>query len=144
MAQVAEVAMSEPYDMLLGRRTYDIFHHAAQMEDQASPMEQARKHVVTSEPDTLTWSNSVAIAGDVPAQIARLKDAEGPLLQVHGSWQLIQLLLEHDLIDEFRLWTFPVLLGEGKRLFAKSGPALDLIRAEPTGNGVMMSIYRRA
>ena len=61
----------------------------------------------------------MALTGDIASQISRIKAEEGPLLQVRGSWRLIQLLLVHDLIDEYRLWTFPVLVGDGKRVFAK-------------------------
>ena len=77
--------------------------------------------------------------------MAKLKAQDGLLLQVHGSWQLIQLLLANDLVDEFRLWTFPVTVGSGKRLFA-DGVApnnLKLVKTEPTSNGVVMGIYRR-
>lgn len=145
MAQVTEVAMAEPFDVLLGRNTYDNFHRASK-EAGGNPFDAAQKYVVTSATEPLTWENSTMIAGDVPAQIRQLKSQGGLLMQVHGSWQLIQMLLEHDLVDEFRLWTFPVVLGEGKRLFSKGFPegGLELVRTEPTGNGVVMSIYRRA
>ena len=145
MAQVMTVAMAAPYDLLLGRTTFDIFHRAAK-EAGESPLEAAQKYVVTSSDETLHWANSTRVSGDVATGIRQLKAQDGLLLQVHGSWQLIQLLLEHDLIDEFRLWVFPVVLGEGKRLFSGefSVTKLDLIRTESTGNGAVMSIYRRA
>ena len=121
MAQVEREAMATPYDLLLGRATYDIFKRAFASSDNSdtsteSPMEAARKYVVTSSTKPLSWHNSLKISGDIPAEITKLKSVDGPLLQIHGSWQLIQLLLAHDLIDEFRLWTFPVYLGVGKRL----------------------------
>ena len=106
----------------------------------------ARKYVATtSATHPLNWQNSTRISGDVAAEIAQLKAQDGPLLQVHGSWRLIQTLLEHDLIDEFRLWTFPVTLGDGKRLFGQgTGPAdLTLVKTGATPNGVVMGIYRR-
>ena len=80
------------------------------------------------------------------AAVARLKSQEGPLLQVHGSWQLAQTLIAHDLVDEFRLWVFPVVVGPGKRLFedAPSKRGLDLVRTRTTPGGAVMSIYRRA
>ena len=148
MAQVGKYAMAVPYDLLLGRRTFDIFaraHAEGNADVRDSPLAQARKYVVTSSTEPLGWTNSVPVSGDIPTEIAGLKAADGPLLQVHGSWQLIQLLLAHDLIDEFRLWVFPVLLGSGKRLFAEGVPPrhLHLKRSEPTGNGVVMNIYRR-
>ena len=83
--------------------------------------------------------------GDVVGGIRELKAGEGPLIQVHGSSELIQTLLSHDLIDEFRLWTFPVVVGAGKRLFADRvvPGSLRLVRTGSTGNGVVMSVYRR-
>ena len=88
--------------------------------------------------------NAVPVTGDVVAAITRLKEQSGPLLQVHGSWQLIQTLLANRLIDEFRLWTFPVVVGAGKRLFAPDITAtkLNLVRTAPCPNGAVMNIYR--
>ena len=105
----------------------------------------ARKYVVSETPPELTWMNSVRISGDVCAEVERLKAQDGPLLQVHGSWQLIQTLLVNDLIDEYRLWIFPRLVGGGKRLFEAGAPVgpLQLIKTEPTSNGAVMCIYRR-
>ena len=87
---------------------------------------------------------SFGITGDIAAEVSRLKGQEGPLLQVHGSWQLIQTLLAHGLVDEFRLWTFPVVVGSGKRLFGQdSAPiGLILIKTEPCPSGAVMNIYR--
>ncbi len=124
MAQVKQQAMSMPYDMLFGRKTYDLFA-ANQTGD--STMDRARKFVVTSTPETLNWNNSAALSGDPVTEVSRLKQEDGPLLQVHGSWQLIQTLFAHGLIDEFRLWTFPVVLGAGKRLFAGGSPPVSLV-----------------
>lgn len=147
MAQVRREAMAASYDLLLGRTTYDNFLQAkseAAKTGDHNPMDGAKKYVVTSSPEPLTWHNSEKISGDIPSEIARLKTDDGPLLQVHGSWQLIQVLLAHDLIDEFRLWIFPTFAGDGKRLFARAGPRhdLDLVKTEATGNGVVMMIYR--
>lgn len=144
MTQVQAEAMAEPYDMLFGRGTFDTFA-AARSESGDDPMTQATKYVVTSNPDTVTWENTRALTGEPAAEIAKLKQAGGPLLQVHGSWQLIQLLLANKLVDELRLWTFPVLLGEGKRLFsdiAQPGD-LKLMKTAPAGSsGAVMNIYR--
>ena len=143
MAQVGREAMAEPYDVLFGRNTYDMFAAHAGADH---PMNSLTKIVATSRPDNLTWANSLAISGDVPAEVERLKQQQGRLLQVHGSCGLVQTLLAHDLVDEFRLWTFPVLAGGGKRLFG-SGTVpcdLELIKTGNTENGVVMSIYRRA
>ncbi|MEM9069435.1 MAG: dihydrofolate reductase family protein [Myxococcota bacterium] len=145
MPHVAKHAMASPYDLLLGRRTYDLFF-AHQGSDPSSPMSAATKFVVTSSPNTLRWANSVALTGDVESEVTRLKNQDGPLLQVHGSWKLIQALLAHDLVDEFRIWTFPVLVGSGKRLFSaeRLPPRLRLRATEAVGvSGVVMQIYRR-
>lgn len=143
MAHVRREAMAVPYDVLFGRRTYDVFAaHAS--EDH--PMHHARKFVATSNPQTLKWHNSTPITGDIAAGVAHLKEQDGPLLQVHGSAQLIQTLLAHDLIDEFRIWTFPVVVGSGKHLFEPGTPPanLRLIKSEAGPTGVTMSILRRA
>ncbi|WP_299327248.1 dihydrofolate reductase family protein [Parasphingopyxis sp.] len=149
MKQVSEEAMNEPYDLLLGRKTYDLFaphwSTAPAEERPAIMLNMATKYVVTSNPDGLDWQNSHAITGDVPDAIADLKAQSGPLLQVHGSWCLIQTLLAHDLIDEFRLWIFPVVLGKGKRLFENGVTLrnLTLAKSAATPDGVTMCIYRR-
>ena len=91
--------------------------------------------------DTSMWSRQL-----IRTELGRIKGENGALLQVHGSGELIQTLLAHDLIDEFRIWTFPVVVGEGKRLFDAGTPprSLRLLRSAVTENGVAMSIYRRA
>lgn len=143
MALVGKEAMAEPYDVLFGRNTFDMF--AAHASDD-HPMNGLQKFVVTSNPEALGWQNSTAISGDVPKEIERLKRQEGRLLQVHGSWELIQTLLGHDLVDELRLWTFPVVAGRGKRLFGSNVPAsaFTLLKTDHTPNGVIMGIYQRA
>lgn len=142
MEQVMAEAMAEPYDLLLGRKTYDLFAAGPK----AGKMQDATKFVVTSTLGELAWKNSVRITGDVAVEITRLKAQDGPLLQVHGSWQLIQTLLEHDLIDEFRLWIFPVVIGSGKRLFGHDAVPknLTLTKTATTSNGVVMCLYERA
>lgn len=147
MEQVHEVAMAEPYDLLLGRKTYELFApHFSEADDrEAGPLNKARKYVLTNTLKALDWNNAVPVAGDIAAQVIRLKAQDGPLLQVHGSWQLIQALLANDLVDEIRLWTFPVVVGSGKRLFSQplDNRQLRLVRSKTTSNGVVMSIYRR-
>ncbi len=149
MAQVMEEAMAAPYDLLLGRKTYESFAaHWPHVDNDphADKLNTATKFVVTSTLRRLEWKNSKRMTGDIAAEISRLKDQDGPLLQVHGSWQLIQTLLSHELIDEFRLWTFPVVVGNGKRLFGQDSVPTDLtlVRSRTTSNGVIMGIYRRA
>lgn len=150
MAQVVAEAMAQPYDILFGRKTYEIFagHWPEQGADNpvSHRLNAARKYVATTTLADLAWQNSVPIGGDMPSAVRRLKQGDGPLIQVHGSGALIQTLLAHDLIDEFRLWTFPVVVGSGKRLFGPDVPAtpLTLVKSAPSGNGAAMTIYRRA
>lgn len=150
MEQVVEEAQSVPYDILLGRTTYDMFAASWPNRSDDSPgvkfMNSAKKLVVTSSStNNIDWNNTERVTGDVGAEISKLKTQDGPLLQVHGSHGLIQTLLAHDLIDEFRLWTFPVLLGQGKRLFGDGTTrrAIKLVRTRTTPQGVVMGIYRR-
>lgn len=147
MAQVGLEAMAEPYDLLLGRKTYDSFSGAFRSLDAEvqNPMTAATKYVVTSDPGSLEWENSVPVTGDVADAVDKLKSEDGPPLQVHGSWQLIQTLLAHELVDEFRLWTFPVIIGDGKRLFSNPDTAtnLSLRKTAAAGDsGAVMTIYR--
>ena len=149
MEQVGREAMAEPYDLLLGRKTYDIFASSFSNAEPDNPvaakLNQARKYVVTSGSEILTWQNSVKIGpDDVAGEIAKLKQQEGPLLQVHGSWHLIQTLLSNDLIDEFRLWTFPVTVGAGKKLFADGAiPAkFQLSKFDTCPSGASMHFYK--
>lgn len=150
MTQVQREAMAAPYDILFGRKTYEIFASHWPNVDQDDPtarmMNKAVKYVATHTLDGAEWENTALLTGDVAAQIARLKQEDGPLLQVHGSGALIQTLLAHDLVDEFRLWTFPVTVGSGKRLFADDGAMtrLKLTKSSACENGVVMTIYRRA
>ena len=149
MAQVMEEAMAAPYDLLLGRKTYQIFAgHWPHIDNDphADKLNNATKFVATSTLSKLEWKNSIRITGDIAAEVSRLKDQDGPMLQVHGSWQLIQTLLSHELVDEFRLWTFPLVVGPGKRLFGQDTVRTDLtlVKTKTTPNGVIMSIYRRA
>lgn len=149
MAQVGREAMSLPYDMLFGRKTYDAFAaHWPNVEGDpaADMMNAARKYVVSGGLPDLSWNNSHLISGDIPAEVAALKQQEGPLLQVHGSRHLLQTLLTHDLVDEFRLWIFPVIVGSGKRLFDTDAAPnrLKLVKSEHTPNGVVMTIFRKS
>jgi dihydrofolate reductase len=150
MEQVRSEAMATPYDFLFGRKTYDMFAaHWPQVGDdnpEAKRMNNATKFVATSSPSTLGWTNTRPITGDIAAEVARLKQQDGPLLQVHGSWQLIQTLLAHGLVDEFRLWTFPVIVGSGKRLFGREiePTTLELKKTAACPSGAVMNIYRHS
>jgi dihydrofolate reductase len=142
MEQVKEEAMAAPYDLLLGRKTYELFAVSPNTER----MKNATKYVATSNVSELSWENTVPITGDIASEVARLKTEDGPLLQLHGSWQLIQTLLAHDLIDEFRLWVFPVVVGSGKRIFGGGTvpTGLTLVKTRATAHGAVMCIYRRS
>jgi dihydrofolate reductase len=148
MKQVLQEAMSEPYDLLLGRKTYELFapnwSKAPADNPVAIKLNSATKYVVTSTLGTLEWANSIAITGDIATEVAHLKKQDGVLLQVHGSWQLIQTLLANDLIDEFRIWTFPVIIGSGKRLFEIGSvpKKLKLVKSDKCPTGATMNIYR--
>ena len=148
MEQVGREAMAEPYDLLLGRKTYDIFAPHFTSAEPGDPvtkkLNEAKKYVVTSRPDELTWQNSEKISGDIAVEISALKEEAGPLLQVHGSWQLIQSLLLNGLIDELRLWTFPVVVGSGKRLFSDGAVPKKYIltKFESCPSGVFMHFYQ--
>jgi dihydrofolate reductase len=95
--------------------------------------------------DSVDWNNSTLLEGDVAEAVARLKEEDGPQIQVHGSAELLQTLLEHDLVDEFRIMTFPVVLGTGKRLFAEGARpvGLTLVETATSSTGVLMATYRR-
>ncbi|MEQ9266787.1 MAG: dihydrofolate reductase family protein [Balneolaceae bacterium] len=145
MEQVAEEAMDKPYDLLLGRKTYDLFASHNSGGDDSNPLNRYTKYVATNSLSKLDWQNSVVLNGDIVEEVTRLKSQGGLLLQVHGSWELIQTLLKNDLIDEFRLWTFPVTIGHGKRLFPEGSVPnnLTLVKSRSTSNGVVMGIYKR-
>lgn len=150
MGRFMDEMFSAPFDLLLGRRTYEIFAAHWPFVGSGDPIAErfnaVTKYVATSSAQPLAWHNSVALEGDVAAAIGRLKTENGPTLLTQGSSVLLQTLLAHDLIDEFRLLVFPVILGSGKRLFgggAKPG-ALTLTAASVSTSGVSMSVYERA
>ncbi|HEY1797233.1 MAG TPA: dihydrofolate reductase family protein [Stellaceae bacterium] len=135
------------FGLLLGRRTYEIF--AAYWPHQgdnpiAKAFNKATKYVVTHRPDRLDWETSLPIGG--VDELRRLKASDGPVLHVWGSSQLLQTLIAADLIDEHRLWVFPVVLGGGKRLFESGAPphGLILVETRSTPKGVLLNHYRPA
>jgi dihydrofolate reductase len=145
MRRIADAA---PYELLLGRGTYEIFaaHWPYDEGPVADHLNSTRKHVASTTLDRLEWSNSTLISGDVAEYVAALKREDGPEIQVHGSPGLIQTLLDQDLIDEFRVWIFPVVVGTGKRLFGDGAiPAgLQLADSTVSTTGVTINTYRRA
>ena len=150
MSQFMGGIFTDPFELLLGRRTYEIFAAHWPFVEKDDPIGQVfnavTKYVATSSTEPLDWENSIALRGDVAAEIARLKQEDGPALLTQGSSGLLQTLLAHDLIDEFRLLTFPLVLGPGKRLFGQGAKpeALKLTANSVSTTGVIMSVYERA
>jgi dihydrofolate reductase len=145
MEQVAE---ADPYELLLGRGTYEIFaaHWPYDEGPIAERLNSTRKHVASSTLERAEWNNSTLITGDVAEYVATLKSQDGPEIQIHGSPGLIQALLTHDLIDEFRMWIFPVVIGTGKRFFGDGTipAALKLVDSKVSKTGVTINTYARA
>ena len=149
MGQAMGKTFGEPYDLLLGRKTYEIFAaHWPYMEGDpiGEQFGAVTKYVVTSSTQPLSWKNSVALRGNPATEIARLKQGDGPKLLIQGSSQLIQALLAADLIDEFSLVMFPLVLGSGKRLFGAGAKltGLKLVNSSVSSTGVTMSNYERS
>jgi len=150
MGDVMTAAMGVPFDLVLGRRTYDIFAafwpNAGAENPGAKPLNDATKYVASRGRPTLTWDRSILLEGDVAEAIATLKRGDGPELQVHGSGDLVQTLLRHGLIDEYRLWVFPVVVGSGRRLFADGAipAALKLVDSTVSSTGVVIGTYEPA
>lgn len=143
--------MTPPFDLLLGRKTYDIFANYWPYQDEtktpiAAALNAAKKYVVSMQAREVSWQNSELITGRVVEQIRALKRQDGPDIQVHGSSVLIQMLLRNDLVDELWLKIFPVTLGTGKRLFGQGTipKAFELIDSKVTLTGVIVASYRRA
>jgi dihydrofolate reductase len=145
---MARVAESAPYELLLGRGTYEIFaaHWPYDEGPIADRLNGTRKHVASTRLERVEWNNSTLITGDVADYVATLKRQDGPEVQVHGSPGLIQTLLQHDLIDEFRMWIFPLVIGTGKRAFGDGTipAALKLVDSKVSKTGVTINTYRRA
>ena len=139
--------MNLPFELLLGKRTYDIFAaywpHATKDGSVAKPFNSTRKYVVSHHPAKLSWNNSTLITDDVVAELRKLKEQNGPDLWVHGSGNLIQTLLEHHLIDVMHVWTLPVTVGSGKRLFEEGTQAQEfkLVDSIVSKTGVIIATY---
>ncbi len=142
--------MSKPFDLLLGRKTYDIFKAYWPKEenagDIATKFNAATKYVASNTLAESGWEKTVFLKGDVVEELKKLKASDGPDLQVHGSGNFIQTLLKNDLVDEFWLKFFPVILGGGKRLFAEGTipAAFALIEHKASPSGVIFANYKRA
>lgn len=153
LSSVMGEQMAGPFDLLLGRKTYEIFaaywpYVKSDNPDYqtADKLNSAQKYVASRTLKQLDWNNSRLIKGDIVQEIKMLKEQNGPELQVYGSGNLIQTLLKNDMVDEFRLKIFPITLGTGKRLFADGTiPAgLKLIDSRTSTTGVIVATYERA
>ena len=135
---------------LLGRKTYEIFagywpNHNEPGDPVANKLNDLPKYVASNTLTSADWHNTTIINGNLAVEVGKLKSQPGRELQVHGSGVLAQSLMENDLIDEYRLMVFPVVVGKGKRLFAEgTEAALKLIEAKTTSTGVVVHVYEPA
>jgi dihydrofolate reductase len=149
--QAIDEMFSQPFELLLGRKTYEIFAahwpyaEGGDYDFIAKRFNSITKYVATRSTMELTWMGSVALH-DAAADVARLKREDGPALVTQGSSDLIQTLLAHDLIDEISTFTFPVVLGSGKKLFGEGAKpaAFALLDSKVTTKGVTIARYQRA
>ncbi len=147
LGQTMAEQLSRPFDLLLGRKTFEIFaSYWPQHPEEGPEINNATKYVASNTLTKHAWGKSVFLKGDVAPAIKKLKQQAGPDLQVHGSGNLIQALLAHDLVDEFWLKIFPVTLGMGKRLFEKGtlAAAYTLVESKASPMGVMVASFKRA
>lgn len=140
-------AHGESFDLLLGRRTYDLwsgFWPKAPSGPFADRLNAARKHVVTHRPESLEWGPFEAVGPDLVEAVRRIKSQAGPHLILSGSSTLTSTVLEHGLADEILLILYPLVLGTGKRFFAPGTPArsFELVSAQPMPSGVILSSYK--
>ena len=150
MSVILNGFMSIPFELLLGRKTYDIFASywptANTDHSVTKPFNSTKKYVISHQPLQLSWNNSESITGDVVEEIKKLKAKDDPDLWVHGSGNLIQTLLKHHLIDRMHIWEFPVTIGGGKQLFANGTQAdsFRLIDSKSSTTGVVIRTYEPA
>jgi dihydrofolate reductase len=147
LGEVMSEQMGMPFDLLLGRRTYEIFasywpHHP----EEGAGINKATKYVASTSDHKYDWEKTVVLKDNVVEQVRRLKQENDPDLQVHGSSKLIQTLFQNDLVDELWLKIFPVSLGQGKRLFGEGTipAAFTLSEAKTSPAGVILASYKRA
>jgi dihydrofolate reductase len=145
---MGEIFAKQP-ELLLGRKTYEIFaaHWPNAKDDPgADVLNSAKKYVVSRTLDRVEWNNSTLIKGDVVKEITRLKKIDGRELQVHGSSNLLQTLLKHNLVDEMHLWIFPVAIGNGKRLFGEgtNPSSFKLVDSQTATTGVIIATYAQS
>lgn len=144
--KVMNEQMKNPSDLLLGRKTFEIFaNYWPQHEDGWPGINEATKYVVSNTLTNPSWKNSVVVKGDIVAEIKKLKTQDGPDLKVWGIGNLIQTLLKNELIDEFRLKIYPLTLGRGKKLFADGTISAnwELTSSQVSPKGVIIANYKR-
>src|SRR5581483_6944370 len=151
MGKIMGEQMGRPFDLLLGRKTYDLFSGFWPQQDEkanpaAAPLNNAKKYVASRSSLSLAWENSLQLPGDAAEAVRKLKAEDGPDLQVHGSGNFLQTLLKNDLVDELWLKIFPLTLGGGKRLFAEGTipAAFMLAESKVSPLGVIIANYKRA
>ena len=151
MGDVIDSAFARADCILLGRRTYEIFaaswpNFPVEDDPVASTLNTLPKYVVSATLDKAEWEPTTIIRGDVPAEVAKLKEQYDGEVQVHGSASLAQTLRSHGLIDEYRLFIEPIVLGTGKRLFEPGAAptGLRLVETKPMSKGTVLSIYQPA
>lgn len=136
--------------LVLGRKTYEIFAshwpRAGADDPVAAKFNTVHKYVASRTLKKVDWKPSTLLSGDVPEVVKKIKAGPGGELQIHGSGDLIQTLLKHGLIDEFRIWLFPVVLGTGKRLFAEGTvpTSLKLVETRTSGTGAVLQVFQNA
>jgi dihydrofolate reductase len=146
MGKTMDEFMSRPFELLLGRKTYEIFaaHWPYIKNDPtADKFNATKKYVVSNTLNKVNWKNSFIIKNNVAEEINKLKAQDGPELQVHGSSNLIKTLINEKLIDEIKIWTFPVTVGKGKQLFGEgtNPSSLKLVDIKSAGTGVIIATY---
>jgi dihydrofolate reductase len=147
LGSVMTEQMSQPFDLLLGRKTFEIFaSYWPQHEADWPGINSVAKYVASRSDLKSDWAGTVQLKGDIVEEIKKLKEQDGPELQVHGSGNFIQTLLKHDLVDEFWLKIFPVTVGPGKRLFAEGTipAAFKLTKSSISPVGVIIANYERS
>jgi len=147
MGKAMDEFMAKPFELLLGRKTYEIFAaHWPFIKDNpvADKFNATKKYVVSKTVNKLNWSNSFLIKNNVVQEINKLKKQNGPELQVHGSGNLIKTLINGNLVDLFNVWTFPITVGKGKQLFGEGTNAsnLKLVEVKSSGTGVIIATYQ--
>lgn len=149
MGNFMDEFISKPFELLLGRKTYEIFaaHWPYITNDPvADKFNATKKYVASRTVNKLNWANSILIKSNVENEIKKIKEQNGPELQVHGSSNLIKTLVNENLVDQFNIWTFPVTVGKGKQLFGEGVNAsnLKLVDVKSSGTGVIIATYQPA